>query len=121
MRKARDFWVGFDPRTLEEFSAAIMGPNGGYVRMVVGYWEMAASLVENGAIDRRMFQDATSEYLVVFGKLEPLLPQLREQFGNPGFAANLEKLALSLPDARRQIDGTMKRIRMVAAARAAAV
>jgi hypothetical protein len=120
MRKARDWWVGFDPQTVDEFSAAMMGPQSGYIRMVIGYWEMAASLVENGAIDRKMFQDSTAEYVVVFAKIEPLLPALRERFSNPGLAKHLQSLALSLPDARKQIDATAARIRSVAAARKAA-
>jgi hypothetical protein len=120
MRKARDFWLMFDPQTVDEFSGAMMGPQSGYIRMVLGYWEMAASLVENGAIDRRMFQDSTAEYLVVYAKIEPLLPALREKFNNPNMASNLQKLALSLPDARTQIDAMAARIKGVIAARNAA-
>jgi hypothetical protein len=120
MRKARDFWVLFNPETVEDFMGAMMGPNSGYIRMVLGYWDMAASLVENGAIDRKMFQDATSEYLVVFAKIEPLLPGLREKFNNPNMAAHLENLAMSLPDARQKIDAVGARIKGLIAARKAA-
>ncbi|MES1258569.1 MAG: hypothetical protein ABUS51_09065, partial [Acidobacteriota bacterium] len=85
------------------------------------YWDMAASLVLNGAIDEKMFRDAAGgEYIIVFGKIEPFLPQVREAFGNPGFAVHLEQLALGMPDARERIDGTMQRIRAILAARAAA-
>ncbi|HXJ42621.1 MAG TPA: hypothetical protein VNH18_25295 [Bryobacteraceae bacterium] len=118
LRKARDFFIGFDPQTTEEFMAAMMGPQGAYVRMVISYWDMAASLVRNGAIDQRMFTDATGEFILVFGKMEPFIPQLRETFGNPEFLANLEWLALGIPDARNRIDGTVARIRGVVAARA---
>ncbi len=99
---------------------AMMGPDSGYIRMVLGYWDMAASLVENGAIDRKMFQDSTQEYLVVFAKVEPLLPALREKFSNPKMAAHLESLAMSLPDARQQLDAISARIKGVIAARRAA-
>jgi hypothetical protein len=51
----------------------------------------------------------------VFARIEPFLPQIREAFGNPGFAANLEKLALGLPDARERLDGTLQRMRSVVA------
>jgi hypothetical protein len=120
MRKARDFWVGFQPETAEEFLAAMMGPNSGYVRMVLGYWEMAASLVENGAIDRKMFQDSTGEYLVVYAKLEPVLPALRAKMGNPNMSIHLERLALSLPNARQEIDAVAARIKGMLAGRKAA-
>ena len=119
MRKAREFWATFGPQTEDEFAAAMFGPNAAYIRMVLGYWDMAASLVENGAIDRKMFQDSTQEYLVVYTKMEALLPKLREKFGNPGFLAHLEKLTLSLPDARNQIDAMAARMKWMMAARAA--
>lgn len=120
MRAARDFFVGFDPRTVEEFVAGMSGPNGAYVRMVTSYWEMAASLVVNGAIDAKMFNDANGEHVVVFGKLEPMLAALREKMGNPGAWKSLEAVVMGMPDARSRVDGTMKRIREMLAARAAA-
>jgi hypothetical protein len=119
MRKARDFCLGFDPATFEEYMAGVMGPHSGYIRMVTSYWEMAASLVTNGAIDAKMFTDANGEFILVFGRIEPFLTQLREVFGNPGFAAHLESLTLGIPNARQRIDGTVQRIRAMLAARAA--
>jgi hypothetical protein len=35
--------------------------------MVISCWDMAASLVLNGAIDEKMFNDADGEHLVIFG------------------------------------------------------
>ena len=34
MRKARDFMIGWDPRSAEEFMAGMMGENSAYIRMV---------------------------------------------------------------------------------------
>ncbi|MCU1327935.1 MAG: hypothetical protein JWN34_3305 [Bryobacterales bacterium] len=120
LRKARDFFLTFDPQSLEDYTAAMMGPQGAYLRQVVSYWDMAASLVRNKAIDEKMFADANGEFIVVFGKVEPFLPQLREMFGNPNFLSNLEWLTLGLPDARNRIDGTAARIKGMIAARNAA-
>ena len=120
MRLARDFFVTFDPRSFEEFMAGMFGPQGGYIRMVVTYWEQAASFVTNGAIDEKMFRDANSEFIMVFAKIEPFIPQLREAFGNPGFATHLEALALGMPDARKRLDMTLERVRAMVAKRAAA-
>ena len=120
MRKARDFVFTFDPRSFEELMAGMMGPQGGYVRMVLSYWDMAAGFVENGAIDRKMFLDANGEFISLFGKIEAFLPQLRAAFMNPSFATNLESLTLSMPNARERIDGTMARIRAMLAERSAA-
>ena len=117
MRKARDFFIGFDPKSFEELMAGITGPQSAYIRMVTSYWDMAASLVSNGAIDEKMFRDAAGgEYILVFGKIEPFLAQVREAFGNPGFAAHLEQLALGLPDARERIDSSVQRLRAMLAA-----
>lgn len=97
----------------------MIGTQSGYLRMVLTYWDMAASLVKNGAIDQTMFVEANGEFIVVFGKVEPYIPQLREAFGNPGFLASLEWLALGIPDARQRIDSTVKRVQAMVAARAA--
>jgi len=120
MRKARDFWFSFDPKTGEELLSAMMGPDGGYVRMVISYWDMAASLVENGAIDQKMFLDCNGEFVIIFAKIEPLLPKLRETFGNPDFASHLERLVLSIPNARQRLDDTVQRMRAMVAMRAQA-
>ena len=120
MRKARDFFFTFDPRNLDEFLAGFTGPNGPYIRMVISYWDMAASFVENGAIDRQMFLDANGEFISVFAKVEPYLPHMREMFKNPAFGTNLEKLTLSIPNARVRLENSINMIRHALAQRAAA-
>jgi hypothetical protein len=120
MREARNFWIAFNPETVEDLMAGMASPNGAYVRMVISYWEMACSLVVNGAIDEKMFNDANGEHLVVFGKIEGLLPKWREAMGDPGVWKNLQTVALSVPDARARIDGIRTRIKAMLAARAAA-
>ena len=62
----------------------MMNPEvGGYLRMVTSYWDMAASLVNHGAIDADMFNDTVGEHIMVFAKVEPLLAELREQVREP--------------------------------------
>jgi hypothetical protein len=119
MRKARDFFFGFDPQTFDEMLAGMMGPQGAYVRMVIGYWDMAASFVENGAIDRKMFLDANGEFIFVFIKIEPFIAKLREMFSNPGFAAHLESLIMSMPNAQERLASTRERMKSMIASRAA--
>jgi hypothetical protein len=120
MRKARDFFFTFDPQNFEEMIAGMMGPQGSYIRMVISYWDMAASFVENGAIDRKMFLDANGEFIFVFAKIEPFLPQFREMMGSPAFAAHLEALIKSLPNAQERVESTRARVKSMIAARAAA-
>jgi hypothetical protein len=120
MRDARNFWITFNPQTVDDMLAALAGPNGAHVRMVPSYWEMACSLVLNGGIDQKMFNDANGEHLVVFGKVEHLIPEWRERMGDPTVWKSLETVALSGPDARNKIDGIRERIKAMLAARAAA-
>jgi hypothetical protein len=120
MREARASWLTFNPETLEDFMAGMAGPNSAYIRMVVSYWEMACSLVVNGAIDEKMFNDANGEHLVVFGKVEPVIAKFRETMGDPTAWKNLETVALGAPNARNRIDGMRARIKAMLAARAEA-
>jgi hypothetical protein len=119
MREARDFWITFNPETIEELMAGMGSPQGGYVRMVLSYWDMAAALVANDAIDAKMFHETGGEMLVVFGKVEHLIPKVREIM-SPNAWQNLETVALGFPNARQAIDGIKARMKAMLAARAAA-
>jgi hypothetical protein len=66
--------------------------------MVSSYWDMAASLVNNGAIDEKLFLDANTEHLVVFAKIQPFLTEVRAAFREPSYHANLEQLVMKIPD-----------------------
>ena len=107
MREARNYWITFNPETAEDLMAGMASPNGAYIRMVISYWEMACSLVVNGAIDAKMFNDANGEHLVVFGKLEAALPKWREITGDPNTWKNLETVVMGVPDARLKIDAPL--------------
>ena len=104
MRNGRNYFFTFDPKSAEDVASGMMGPQGNFVRMVLTYWDMAASLVVNGAIDAKMFDEANGEHIGVFAKIEPFLPQLRESYQNPRFMKNLEKVCLEAPDGRKRID-----------------
>jgi hypothetical protein len=120
MREARNFMFGFNPASAEEYMAAMMGPNGGFVRMVVSYWEMAASMVTSGAIDAAMFEASAGEHMLVFGKIEPFLAQLREVGGNPNAFKNLEQVCIGAPGGLERIRAMMERIRSMMARSTAA-
>lgn len=120
MREARSFWITFSPQSVDDLLAALAGPNAAHVRMVISYWDMACSLVLNGGIDQKMFNDANGEHLVVFGKVEHLIPEWRERMGDPTVWKSLETVALSGPGARQKIDAIKERIKAMLAARAAA-
>jgi hypothetical protein len=85
--------------------------------MVVSYWDMAASLVNNGAIDEQMFNDANGEQLFVYSKIEPFLPELRTMFGMPQYLEHLEKAVKRIPNVDEQIAGMRERIKQLMALR----
>ena len=66
MREARQWVIGFTPDSADDLVAVMRGPDSASFRMVATYWDMAASLVLNGAIDEQMFTDANAEHVAVF-------------------------------------------------------
>ena len=65
LREARAWFLAeFNPESIAELVAVISGERNASFRMVLGYWDMAASLVTTGAIDATAFRAAHSE---VFG------------------------------------------------------
>ena len=77
MREARNWFFTFNPESTKDFMEVLISDKSGYYRMVISYWEMAASFVNNGALDAQMFNDANGEHLFVFAKMEPFLPCVR--------------------------------------------
>ena len=65
--------------------------------MVAGYWDMACSLVVNGAIDWQMFIDANPEAIPAFAKLEPYLGELRSRIGPDYFGRHWEAVMTRIP------------------------
>ena len=114
MREARNWIFSFNPTTVDEYWATMMDPKvGGYLRMVTSYWDMAASLVNHGAIDAEMFNDTVGEHIMVFAKIQPLLAELRERFENPKAFQHLEKLILDQPDGQERVTKTQEFLKMI--------
>jgi hypothetical protein len=102
MRKARDWYFrDFNPQSIADFNSALFGEHSAHVRMVVSYWDMAASMVNHGAISLDFFNDCNGEHIGAFSKIEPLLGEIRAAYG-PQFGANLEKLIDATPDGRKR-------------------
>ncbi|HKU77873.1 MAG TPA: hypothetical protein VJR02_28425 [Pyrinomonadaceae bacterium] len=97
MREARNWFFMFNPQGKDDFIDVLTSDKSGLYRMVVSYWDMACSFVNNGAIDEQMFNDANGEHFFVYAKLEPFIPALREQMGNPNYLAHLEKVVKDCP------------------------
>jgi len=119
LREARAWFLGeFNPETFVEFAAILSGERNASFRMVLGYWEMAASLVTTGAIDAGAFLAAHSEIFGTFCKIHPFLAELRAVSGEPGICRHLEGVVMAAPDAEAILARRREAIRAAAKARA---
>jgi hypothetical protein len=94
MREAREwYFANFRPTSLEDMmkQAPPGTPGDASVRMVISYWEMAASMVNRGLIDEDFFFENTGEQWAVWGRIRALVPAIRERSKNPHQYANLQK------------------------------
>ena len=115
MRKARDWYFReFNPQSMADVTAAMFGEHSGYLRMVISYWDMAAALVNNGAISLELFNDSNGEHIGVFAKFEPLLGEIRAAYG-PQFAASFEKLIDATPEGRKRVAAAREQIKAIRA------
>ena len=111
MRKARNWYFAeFNPESVADFSAAMFSEHSGHLRMVTTYWDMAAALVNNGAISMEMFNSADGEHIGVFAKLEPLLKEIRAAFA-PEFLEQFEKLIDATPNGRKRTSEARERMK----------
>ena len=77
MREARNWMFGFNPTTMQDVIDVLLSEHSGHYRMVISYWDMAAAMVNNGAIDEKLFNESNGEHLFVYSKIAPLIPELR--------------------------------------------
>lgn len=116
MRKARDWMLSFNPTSADDYFQTMMDPEvGGYLRMVTSYWDMAAALVNHGAIDADIFNDTVGEHILVFAKIQPLLGELREKFQSPEAFAHLEKVILDAPNGAEKLAKTQEWMKSIQA------
>jgi hypothetical protein len=124
LREARAWFSNeFNPESFTEFVALVSGERNASVRMVLGYWDMAASLVTTGAIDGDAFRAAHSEIVATFAKIYPFLSELRETTraaGGGDFCKHMETVVLAAPDAEVTLARMVEGLRAVAKARRAA-
>jgi hypothetical protein len=115
MRQARTWFVTFNPNSAAEIGAAMRGEHSAYFRMVASFWDMAAAMVLNGAIDEKMFNDANGEQIAVFAKVEPFIAEFRTMIGLPQYLSSLEQLVMRIPNAKERLASTRERFRQIAA------
>lgn len=109
MRKARNWMFMFNPTSAEDVERTMMEEkNGAYLRMVLSYWDMAATFVNEGAIDADLFNKTNGEHIGVYSKIEPFIADLREKWQMPEAFENLEKVIMDRPDGAERVKKTQE-------------
>jgi hypothetical protein len=123
MRKARNFFaLEFFPKSADDVKALFTNvdeppEHNAYFRQVISYWDMAAAMVNHGAIDQALFFDTNGEFFGVWAKIGDFIEDLRASFG-PQFLINLEKLIAAHPDGAKRVQLMKERFNTMAAQRA---
>ena len=100
LREAREWFLReFNPETIEDVVRMISGERNASFRMVLGYWDMAASLVTTGAIDADAFLAANGEIFLTFAKIQPFLEEARAASAEPDFCKHMEAVVMAAADA----------------------
>jgi hypothetical protein len=117
LREARAWFLAdFNPDSFAELAAVASGTRNASFRMVLGYWDMAASMVTDGAIDGAAFRAAHGEIFLTLAKIYPFLNKLRAATGESAFCRHIESVVLGDPEA----EAIMRRRRAAAIAAAQA-
>ncbi len=118
LRKARNWWIGFWPESADDvlkIATALGTQENAWLRQVGGYWEMAASFVLHGTLNRDLFLEPSfsGEMFVLFGKVEPFIKEVREKMQNPTIFGNVEKLIATSAGGHERLKQTQERLAMI--------
>lgn len=103
LRDARNwFTFEFHPTSARDILKTWLGPGheSAPYRMVTSYWDMASSLVVNGAIPADMFNAANTEHIALYAKLRPFLAEVRATTKYPDYLACVERVVEALGEER---------------------
>ena len=116
IRKARNWWlVEFWPDTaaaVMKVAQAMGTQENSWFRQVIGYWELAASLVVHGTVSESLFLEPASsgEMFLIFAKLHPFLKDVREKLQNPRMLANVETVIMKSKASRERVQAVEQRL-----------
>jgi hypothetical protein len=107
MREARDWFMSkFFPEKIEDFQAILApgNPHNAHFRMVVSYWDMAASFAVRGPLNADLLLESAGELLLVWAKVEPFIARVREMSSLPEYLRNLEEIVNLVDWAPRRVE-----------------
>lgn len=126
LREAREWYLThFHPQQPDDL--AVLAPPGSrenaFTRMVTSYWSLAAAMVHRGLIDEDFFFETSGgEPWLVWERLKPVAPAMRQRMKNPLAWSALEKLATRFEAWReKQAPGANEAARQMIAQMAAQV
>ncbi len=96
LRDARRWYAAdFKAKTLEEFDKLCPGGSteNESFRMVTSYWEMVASIVTNGVLNKTLFFESGKEMLYCYERARSVLPLIRKRNDDPRYLKNLEAVS----------------------------
>jgi hypothetical protein len=95
MREARDWFMSeFFPDKFEDFQDIFApgNPHNAHFRMVVTYWDMAASFAVRGPLNPDLLLESAGELILVWAKVEPFIDEIRKTANLPEYLRNLEEI-----------------------------
>jgi hypothetical protein len=96
LRKAREWFLReFKVTSAQELEKKYPygSEENAYYRMVVSYWDMAASFLVQEIVHDELFFSSNGELLAVWEKIKPFVGEFRTAIKNPLIFRNLEKAA----------------------------
>lgn len=95
MREARKWYTSqFYPESIEDIQKLFTPghPHNAHFRMVVTYWDMAASFAVRGPLSAELLLESATELLLVWAKIEKFITEIREVARLPEYLRNLEAI-----------------------------
>lgn len=124
MRKARNWWAGeFFPQSADDFlkvAWALGTQENNWLRQVAGYWAMAASFVNSGALNEQLFlaPGFSGEMFILYAKVHPYVKDLREKLNDPHIFKDVETAVTRTKWGRDRLQFMIKRVEMLRQKRA---
>ena len=93
MRQARAWFTAkLKVKTYDEITKLAPGGSdeNASFRMVTSYWDLVASFITSGVLNKELFFQSGRELLLVFERLREALPGIREAYKDPNYLHHLE-------------------------------
>src|SRR5262249_45661458 len=95
LRAAREWFANeFFPQSLEEVKALVGpgSPHNTYFRMVVTYWDMAASFAARGPLNAELLLESSGGMCLVWSRIGHLIEGIRAEFKLKEYLRNIEEV-----------------------------